>query len=382
MAIITPSAELALQIGSWQMGQQRYDLTEQSDGNGHTATRLGAPPRWRLRVGSVPALLAADSARWKATVLGLRGRINHLAMWDVTNPVPRGTARGTITLGASAAAGATSLQLAGSRGVNYVLGGSFETDANADGVADGWGRYSNGSTGALSAALSGTAVTHGSFSQQLVAAALGPLTTDRNGVLQTGAPVSRLAALPVTLQATIAATAGTTVMLYAAWRDGGGTPTGGDVFNSITANGGVQAITAAGTCPATAVTADIFVYQSAGAGVSAVLLVDSVVLVAGGAPGAYPAAPTWLAGDWLQIGTGVGSHYCMVSADATANDAGTAAVSIEPPLRQAISSGAAVTWDKPVAHYKLTADSQAWQGVPGSSDVGGFDLDLLEDWRP
>jgi len=56
-------------------------------------------------------------------------------------------------------------------------------------------------------------------------------------------------------------------------------------------------------------------------------------------------------------------------------------VSIEPPLRQAIGSGAAVTWDKPVAHYKLTGDSQAWQGVPGSSDVGGFAFDLLEDWR-
>lgn len=208
MAVINLPAELALQIVSWQLGQQRYDTTEQSDGNGHTATRLGAPPRWRLRLGSVPALLAADAARWKATALALRGRINHLAVWDITNPVPRGTARGSITLAASAAVGATSVQLTG--------------------------------------------------------------ITPSTGTLE--------------------------------------------------------------------------------------------------------------AGDWLQLGTGVGSHYCMVMAPAVAV-AGAATISIEPPTRQAIASGTAVAWDKPLAHYKLTTDSQAWQGVPGTTDVGGFSFELLEDWR-
>ena len=380
MAIITPPAELALQIGSWQLGQQRYDITEQSDGNGHTATRLGAPPRWRLRLGSVPALLPADAARWKAAALALRGRINRLAMWDVTNPVPRGTAKGVITLAASAAAGAASVQLAGCRGLNALLGGSFETDSNADGLADGWSRYFSGSTGTLGQYLSPLATVAGAWSQLVEASALGTSTSDNNGVSQT-APVAHLAGKNVAAACYVAIAAGSTAAMQVAWLNAADIQIGSMPVPTTSTAGSLQYLEAVGVCPADAVRAVIYIWQYSGSGSAAAMYIDGAQLVA--APiGALPPPPTLQQGDMLQLGSGVGSHYCMVTADATGTDAGAMTVSIEPPLRQAISSGAVVAWNKPVAHYKLTTDSQAWQGVPGSSDVGGFALDLLEDWRP
>jgi hypothetical protein len=206
MAIVQFPAAAALQISAWNLGQQRFDLSERSDATGHTATRLGAPPRWRLRLVSLPGLRAAEAAAWKAMLLGLRGRINHLAVWDVTLPQPRGTARGNMVTSGTTAAGATS------------------------------------------------------------------------------------------------------------------------------------------------------------------------VAITGATPGG-----TLLVGDPLQIGTGVGSHYCVVTANATASGGGAITVNIEPATRASIG---AVAWDKPVAHYKLVSDAVAWDAVAGSSDVGNFVLDLMEDWRP
>lgn len=380
MSIITPSDTALEYLQQLTIGQQRFDISEQSDTTGHTATRLGGPPRWTVALRTLDALEPAVSGLWKAIAVQMRGRVNHLALHDITQPQPRGTFRGTVTLGATSSAGATALTLAGCRGLNAVMGGSFEVDTNADGVADGWARYSNGTTGLLTASLSGTAVAHGTYSQQVFAAALGSSDADRNGVVQLGAPVSHLAGLPITLQGSVAATTGTTLMIYAAWKDSGGTPTGGDVFTTITANGATQTISIAGTCPAAAATADVYVYQRNGTGGGAVLLVDAVLLVAGGAPAAYPDPATLLAGDWLQIGSGVGSHYCMVMADATASDAGAMSVLVEAPTRKAWSSGTAVTWDKPKAHFKQRPDSLSWSGAAGSDMVGGFAFDLMEDW--
>lgn len=382
MTVRTFPDACALQLAAFTLGQQRYDYTEQSDGNGHTATRLGAPPRWRISLRSVPALVAADAARWKALQLSLRGRIDHLALHDITQPIPRGTLRGAVTLGASVSAGAAAVALAGGRGQNAIIGGSFEIDSNADGLADGWSRYSNGSTGVLSAALAGSGVTvDGSWSQQCTASALGVSDVDRNGIIRGGVQVGHLAGGTVTLKASVAGTAGTTLRLYAAWQNSGGTAAGGDIFGDVVASGGVQSITVTGLCPAAAVTAEIYAYQLYGTGGACVFLIDGLRLVAGSTSDSYPAPATLLIGDWLQIGTGVGSHLCMVTSDAMANDVGSMNVNIEPPLRQAVSSGTVVTWDKPKGHYKQVGDFASWDAVPGSSDVGGFALDLIEDWR-
>lgn len=97
--------------------------------------------------------------------------------------------------------------------------------------------------------------------------------------------------------------------------------------------------------------------------------------------GAGQAGTTLKAGDWLQIGSGLGtSQLVKVMADATANGSGVIALTIEPPLRTAFSSGAAVTWDKPLAYYRQTGKPQ-WAYRPNKVfKQGGFSIDLLESW--
>jgi hypothetical protein len=208
MAVITPPSTLA--IGAQRIEQVTYDMTETSDVTGSMSVRIGGLPRWRMTVGMPTPLEPARADVWKALVLQLRGRINHLAMWDGQRPQPRGTMRGTMTLSAGASAGATSV--------------------------------------------------------------------------------------------------------------------------SITA-------------------------------------------------GAGQASRTLLAGDWLQIGTGVGtSVLVMVVSDATANGSGVITATIEPPLRYAFSSGAAVTWDRPVAYYKRISGAAGWDNVPLTGAHGGLSLDLIEQW--
>lgn len=87
---------------------------------------------------------------------------------------------------------------------------------------------------------------------------------------------------------------------------------------------------------------------------------------------------TLLAGDWLQVGTGVGtSQLVKVMANATASG-GAITVTVEPPLRTAFSNGTAVTWNKPLAYYKQTSEP-AWSYAAARTS-GGYAVDLLESW--
>lgn len=114
MAIITPPATLA--IGQQRITQVTYDVSETSDASGHMAVRIGGLPRWRMTLGMPTPLEPARADAWKALGLQLRGRINHLAMWDAQRPQPRGTMRGTMTLGATEAAGDTAVVISAGAG--------------------------------------------------------------------------------------------------------------------------------------------------------------------------------------------------------------------------------------------------------------------------
>lgn len=95
--------------------------------------------------------------------------------------------------------------------------------------------------------------------------------------------------------------------------------------------------------------------------------------------GAGQASTTLKAGDWLQIGTGVGtSQLVKVMADTTANGSGVIALTVEPPLRTAFSGGTAVTWNSPLGYYKQVGEA-TWSYGPGRT-TGGYALDLLEAW--
>lgn len=213
MAVITWPSSLHPGPGtSW--GQRRFDLSFASETTGAQQDRLLAPPRWQLGIQQPDLLTPQQAGQWAALVMQLRGRVNHLLAPNFGRLVPLGTMRGTLTLGAAPAAGATAVTVTG---------------------------------------------------------------------------------------------------------------------------------------------------------------------------GAGQAGATLLAGDMLQIGAGVGtSQLVMVMADATANGSGVITLQVEPPLRTAFSSGAAVTWNRPAAYFKLAGTTARWSFEPGPGlpYTTAMALDLLEHWTP
>jgi len=326
-----------------------------------TSSMPGARWGWSMDFG---AQETDDRAQLEAYLLRLSGRQHRARLYDIKRPRPAGNiVPSGVTLAASAAQFASSLQLAGCRGSNAVLGGSFEVDSNADGLADGWLRFTGGSVGSLGASLSTTAVAHGTYSQSLIASALGATSSDRNGIQQNGVPVAHLAGQTITLAASMAATASTQLLLYVNWQNAGGSTIGGaDLFASAAATGGVQALSVTGACPAAAVSANVYVYQHSGSGGAVTLLVDAVRLVAGSSSASYPGPATLDAGDWLGLATG---QLVRVVADATATDAGAMTVEVRHILRTAASSGSAVVLDKPTALYVRTEAGLSLPRQPG-----------------
>jgi hypothetical protein len=78
---------------------------------------------------------------------------------------------------------------------------------------------------------------------------------------------------------------------------------------------------------------------------------------------------TLLAGDMI----GVGGLLLMVQADAQANGSGAMTVTIVNRLRKALTSGAAVAWDKPTAPFRLMSHSGV-QYIPGTTDDVSMEL--------
>lgn len=202
MAVITMSASLVAGNVSWS--QMRYEDSPISDASGAIGAKLKGPPRWRLSMRSPNIMSPEQAGVWASMIASLRGRVNHLAAWDIGRPVPRGTLRGTMTISGGASAGASSITIA------------------------------------------------------------------------------------------VAGSSGSTL----------------------------------------------------------------------------------LAGDWLQLGTGLGSQLVMVTADASGGASIT--VNIEPPLRATLAGGTAVTWDKALGYYKLIGEP-GWSIGPALL-AGGAQIDLLEQW--
>jgi hypothetical protein len=96
--------------------------------------------------------------------------------------------------------------------------------------------------------------------------------------------------------------------------------------------------------------------------------------------GGSQALTTLKAGDWLQIGVGIGtSQLVKVMADSVANGSGViTGMAIEPPLRIAFSTATAVAWDRPIAYYKQGGTPQ-WAYGAGRTQTG-FAIDALESW--
>lgn len=96
--------------------------------------------------------------------------------------------------------------------------------------------------------------------------------------------------------------------------------------------------------------------------------------------GAGQSGKTLLRGDLLGLGTGLTQQVVRVSADATANGSGVITVTLNTALRNAFSSGAAVTWDRPKALFRQSENNS---GIEYTSVRYGqpWALDLIEDVR-
>lgn len=115
MAVITWPVDMLPGVGTG-FGQRRYDLSFASESTGDQQDRLLAPPRWALQIQQPELLTPQQAGQWQSLVMLLRGRVNHLLAPDFGRLQPVGTLRGTLTLNAGAAAGATALVITGGAG--------------------------------------------------------------------------------------------------------------------------------------------------------------------------------------------------------------------------------------------------------------------------
>ncbi len=89
---------------------------------------------------------------------------------------------------------------------------------------------------------------------------------------------------------------------------------------------------------------------------------------------------TLLDGDWLQIGTGLGtSQLIRVNADATAAS-GVITITFDHVLRTAFAAGSPVTWLRPVGYWRRADTETRWSYT--NRRIGGSQsVDLVEVWR-
>ncbi|KLN57616.1 hypothetical protein [Variovorax paradoxus] len=109
MSIIDLPTSLAVQRQDF--GIRTFDLTFANGDTGSSQVAVLAPPRRTCALVSedrIPVL--AQAAVWRALMHAMDGQVNVLAVSDLLQPAPRGTARGAWTA-AAAAAGAASLTI-------------------------------------------------------------------------------------------------------------------------------------------------------------------------------------------------------------------------------------------------------------------------------
>jgi hypothetical protein len=104
---------------------------------------------------------------------------------------------------------------------------------------------------------------------------------------------------------------------------------------------------------------------------------DAAIILTGGAG---QSGATLAAGDWLQIGAGLGtSQLVNVTSNATANAGGVISVLIESPLRMGFASGSVVTWDHARAYFRRPPGRVGWSPYAGRY-TQGLATDLMESW--
>jgi hypothetical protein len=183
-------------------------------------------------------------------------------------------------------------------GDNLIANSSFEVDSNADGLADAWTAYQNGTTGTITRSIQ-TVGLYGAKVQRIAAAGLGTTNADRIGVQQTISVVGAGNAAFWFSAYASSSSGSPKAQLFVDFRDVSnasvGTVSGGE-FSTTTS---LTRHFTSGTVPATAVTAILYMWGSSrpgGAGLAAVDF-DGVQFQVGGVMTGYsPRADEILAG--------------------------------------------------------------------------------------
>lgn len=97
-----------LPVKRQDFGLQTFDLTFSNSDSGSIQTSVLGPSRRTCALVSEDRIpVMAEAAQWRALVHALRGQVGRIAVHDLLNPVPRGTARGAWTAVAAAPGAST-----------------------------------------------------------------------------------------------------------------------------------------------------------------------------------------------------------------------------------------------------------------------------------
>lgn len=125
-----------LSILRQDFGIRNFDFTFAGGDTGATQTTFRAPPRRTCSLVSNDKEALEDGAAWRVLLHALRGRVNTLAVYDIMQPEPRGTARGAWICSGGAAAGAASIVInagSGQAGLTLLAGDLFGVNQSANG---------------------------------------------------------------------------------------------------------------------------------------------------------------------------------------------------------------------------------------------------------
>jgi len=315
------------------------------------------PPVWATE------LEFDDRAEWlsgdiKALWMRLAGG-NQLEAHYMGRPVPLGTMRGTLTLAADVAQGATSMQVV--RANDNLL-----TNPEHFGfVGTGWNVGPNSSVAVTAGAPDG-----GNFAR------ITTTSTANAYISRQFAPVvGQVRSVSVYYRGTTKPSSGS--LIGCEYRVAGDSITRANVnFNSpaVVADGNWRRYEVSFTHLGPTVTLlSCYFFADTGA---AVMDGWGPKINNGAAATPYGHNLTLLAGDLLGIGSGSKQQVVMVTQDATSTGQGNITVNFEHPLRNGFPAGTPVVWDKPKALFRLRQNRPGWEQE--RARVKGLKLDLIE----
>lgn len=144
--IAFPTFTRALPYTQWEFGQVPLAYAHTSPHSGQSQVVEMPGTRWAHSL-RLEGLSTTERQMMSTFFAQLRGRANRYTLWDVINPVPKGTMRGSLTVSGSIAQGAVACSVTGGggqasttllRGDKLSIGGELKI-ITADATANGSG---------------------------------------------------------------------------------------------------------------------------------------------------------------------------------------------------------------------------------------------------